>query len=304
MTPSTRTSVLILGASGMLGHTLFARMLSTDCYEVKATARKAAGLDRYFSSEMLNSVTVGVDADNFDAILKVMGEFKPDCVINCIGIIKQLAASAEHIPALSVNSLFPHRLAMLCKAVGTRLIHISSDCVFDGMKGNYLESDPSNASDLYGRTKFLGEVSSYPHCITLRTSIIGHELGTQYGLVEWFLAQRGSVNGFTKAIFSGFPTVEFANILVNYVMPNQELKGLYHVSSNPISKHDLLTTIAKQYGVSTEICATDDFSADRSLNSQRFQQDTGYLPPTWDKLIECMHSDFISSKHYRERLNT
>lgn len=299
-----RTSVLVLGASGMLGHTLFARLFHSDRYEVRATARKTEALARFFSPEMLRILDGGVDADNFDAIVKVVGEFKPDCVINCIGIIKQLSASAEHIPALSVNSLFPHRLAMLCKATGARLIHISSDCVFDGMKGNYVEADVSNASDLYGRTKFLGEVTSYPHCITLRTSIIGHELGTRFGLVEWFLSQSGIVNGFTKAIFSGFPTYELADIIMNHVIPDRGLHGLYHVSSDPVSKCDLLTIIAKRYGVSTGISASVDFVADRSLDSHRFRKTTGYVPPVWERLVEDMHTDFISAEHYRERRTT
>lgn len=297
-------SVLILGASGMLGHTLFARLFHSEHYHVRATARKADPLAHFFSSEMTKNITWGVDADNFDAIVKVMGDFKPDCVINCIGIIKQLAASAEHIPALSVNSLFPHRLAMLCKAVDARLIHISSDCVFDGLQGNYRETDASNASDLYGRTKFLGEVTSYPHCITLRTSIIGHELGTRFGLVEWFLSQTGRVNGFTKAIFSGFPTIKLAKIIMEHVMPNQDLHGLYHVASDPISKYDLLAAIARHYKIPIEITASDDFVADRSLDSHRFQQATGYIPPSWEQLVEYMHADFLSAEHYRERQTT
>lgn len=285
----------------MLGHSLLSQMFYSKIYEVKATARKTKPLAKYFSNELLEHIIPEIDTDNFDAIIKIMAEFKPDCVINCVGIIKQLAASAEYIPALSVNSLFPHRLAMLCKASNARLIHISSDCVFDGLKGNYKESDASNASDLYGRTKFLGEVSTYTHCITLRTSIIGHELASQYGLVEWFLSQKQSVNGFTKAIFSGFPTIELVNIILNHVIPDNTLQGLYHVSSDSINKNDLLKMIAKQYGIATTIIPNDSFVADRSLDSTRFRQATGYIPPTWENLIKSMHSNFISAFHYRER---
>ncbi|MBV5340878.1 MAG: SDR family oxidoreductase [Deltaproteobacteria bacterium] len=293
--------ILVLGASGMLGHTLFSQLFLSDRYDVRATARKAETLAHYFRPEMLQKIAGGVDADNFDSIVKVLGYFKPGCVINCIGIIKQLSASAEHIPALSVNSLFPHRLAMLCKAVGARLIHISSDCVFDGMKGNYVETDASNASDLYGRTKFLGEVESYLHCVTLRTSIIGHELGTRFGLVEWFLSQTTEVNGFTRATFSGFPTIVLADIIINHVIPNMNLHGLYHISSDPICKSDLLAMIARQYCVPTRIVPCDDFIVDRSLNSQRFRQATGYSVPSWEELTRRMHQDFIAADHYQER---
>lgn len=298
--PDNPIKILVLGASGMLGHTLYARLHKAGVYDVRATARKAEFLGAYLSADKLAKISGGVDADNFDSIVKVIGEFKPDQVINCIGIIKQLAASTEHIPALSVNSLFPHRLAMLCKAAGVRIIHVSSDCVFDGSKGNYLETDASNASDLYGRTKFLGEVD-YPHAVTLRTSIIGHELGTRYGLVEWFLQQTGTVKGYTSAIFSGFPTVELADIIIDHVIPRPELCGLYHISSDPVSKHDLLKLIARQYGAEIGIEPCAEFVADRSLDSRRFREVTGYTPPSWDLLVQRMHADFISSAHYRTR---
>lgn len=295
--------ILVLGASGMLGHTLFSQLFLSGRYDVRATARKAESLARYFRPEMLRNVAGGVDADNFDSIVKVLGDFKPDCVINCIGIIKQLSASTEHIPALSINALFPHRLAALCKAAGARMIHISSDCVFDGLKGNYREEDVSNASDLYGRTKFLGELDDSDG-VTLRTSIIGHELGTRYGLVEWFLSQTAEVSGFTRAIFSGFPTIALADIIINHVIPDISLHGLYHISSDPITKYDLLGMIAHQYRVPTKIFHCDDFIADRSLDSQRFRLATGYNVPSWEELTRRMHEDFISADHYQERRRT
>lgn len=295
--------ILILGASGMLGHTLFSQLFLSDRYDVLATARKADTLAPYFRPEMLRNITSGIDADNFDSIVKVTGDFKPDCIINCIGIIKQLSASTEHIPALSINALFPHRLASLCKAAGARLIHISSDCVFDGIKGNYCEDDVSNASDLYGRTKFLGE-PTYPDSVTLRTSIIGHELGTRYGLVEWFLSQTTEVNGFTRATFSGFPTITLADIIINHVLPDTDLHGLYHVSSDPICKYDLLGMIAHEYGIPTRIVPCNDFIANRALDSHRFRQATGYSVPTWEELIRHMHQDFITADHYQERRRT
>ena len=285
----------------MLGHTLFSRLYHSGRCIVHGTARKTDTLAGYFSPELIGSITGGIDADNFDAVVKTVGAFKPDVVINCIGIIKQLAASSEHIPALSVNSLFPHRLAALCKASGSRLIHISSDCVFDGQKGGYSEIDLSNASDLYGRTKFLGEVTGEAHCVTLRTSIIGHELGTRFGLVEWFLSQGGPVQGFTRAVFSGFPTGELAEIILERVLPDTGLSGLYHVSSDAVSKYDLLRMIAARYGVPTAIAPCPVFSADRSLDSSRFRQATGYITPPWEQLIDDMYRDFVTAHHYRER---
>ena len=293
-------NILVLGVSGMLGHTLFTHLASTGRHRVRGSARKQEALRPFFPEELYQHIVCGVDADNFDSIIKVAGEFKPDCIINCIGIIKQQAAATEHIPALMVNSILPHRLASFCKAIGARLIQISTDCVFDGMSGMYCEDDISNAADLYGRTKYLGEVTQ-SHCITLRTSIIGHELTTRYGLVEWFLSQTGTVNGFTKAIFSGFPTVEIARIIADLILPAPELSGLYHVSSDPISKYDLLGLIARQYGISTPIVPCESFAVDRSLDSNRFKKATGYQPSAWETLIELMYADFMDSFSYRER---
>ncbi|MDK9718445.1 MAG: SDR family oxidoreductase [Trichlorobacter sp.] len=293
-------NVLVLGASGMLGHTLFAHLVSTNRYSVCGTVRKVDSLSPFMPEELCQHLVSGVDVDNFDSIIKVVGEFKPDCIINCVGIIKQQAAATEYIPALMINSILPHRLAALCKAIGARLVQISTDCVFDGKTGMYSEDNTSNAADLYGRTKYLGEVTQ-SHCLTLRTSIIGHELSSRYGLVEWFLSQAGTVNGFTRAIFSGFPTIELAAIIADKVLPDTELSGLYQVSSDPVSKYDLLGLIARQYGITTPIHACESFAADRSLDSTRFKEATGYTSPGWPQLVERMYADFMSSWHYRER---
>jgi dTDP-4-dehydrorhamnose reductase len=160
--------------------------------------------------------------------------------------------------------------------------------VFSGAKGNYLETDPSDAKDLYGRSKYLGEVD-YPHAVTLRTSIVGHELGSAHGLVGWFLAQQGSVRGFTKAIFSGLPTVELARVIHDFVIPNETLRGVYHVSSRAIDKYSLLKLVAEAYGKAIEITPDAKLVIDRSLDSTRFRSAVGYAPPEWDALVAQMH---------------
>lgn len=281
-----KQTVLILGATGMLGHTLLEQFSQRDELNVYATVRAHGCLDG-IAEPLREKIIANVDADNLDSVLKVLAEVKPEVVINCIGIIKQLAAAKDPLTALTINSLFPHRLALACKAAGCRLIHISTDCVFSGAKGNYSEEDFSDATDLYGRTKFLGEVD-YPHCVTLRTSIIGHELKGCYSLIDWFLAQEGRVNGYTGAIYSGFPTVEMARIIAKFVIPNPELSGLYHVSSAPITKYELLRLVAEQYGKQIEITPFTDFHCDRSLDSSRFRAATGYVPPVWSEMIAEM----------------
>jgi len=284
-----KQTVLILGATGMLGHTLLEQLSQRGDLNVHATVRAHGCLDG-IAAALREKIIANVDADNPDSILKALAEIKPDVVINCVGIIKQLAAAKDPLTAITINSLFPHRLALACKAAGSRLIHISTDCVFSGMKGNYTEEDFSDATDLYGRTKFLGEVD-YPHCVTLRTSIIGHELKGCYSLIDWFLTQEGRVNGYTGAIYSGFPTVEMARIIADYVIPNSSLNGLYHVSSDPISKYELLQLVARQYCKEIEVASYADFCCDRSLDSSRFRAISSYTPPPWQNMIAAMYRE-------------
>lgn len=287
--------ILVLGATGMLGSTLLRNLAIRPGLSVHATTRSSNGLDRWFSSDQLTRIHPGVDADNFDSILRVLGEVRPEVVINCIGVIKQLASAKDPLVTIPINTLFPHRLALACKAAGSRLIHISTDCVFSGTKGMYTENDLSDAEDLYGRSKYLGEVAA-SHCVTLRTSIIGHELSTSYSLIDWFLSQESKVRGFTKAIYTGFPTVEMARIIADYVIPNPSLNGLYQVASAPISKYELLQLVAERYGKAIEIEPYEQFHCDRSLDASRFRQATGYVPPPWPELVSAMSDDYRAAK--------
>lgn len=278
--------VLVLGASGMLGNAMF-RLLSQDAgLEVFGTVR-SAWVRRLFAPETGRRLIAGVDVENQDALARVFADVKAQVVVNCIGLIKQLADADDPLQALPINAMLPHRLARLCELGGARLVHVSTDCVFAGTKGNYRESDPSDAADLYGKSKFLGEVA-YPHTITLRTSIIGHELGSAHGLVGWFLAQEGQVRGYTRAIFSGLPTVELARVVRDVVLPRPDLCGVYHVASSPIAKCDLLKLVAQVYGKAIEIVPDDAMVIDRSLNADRFKEASGYVAPPWPELVKAM----------------
>lgn len=221
-------------------------------------------------------------------MIGVLARVRPDVVVNCIGIVKQQAASKDSIACLTVNSLFPHRLARLCQAMEARLVHISTDCVFSGNKGSYTEDDPSDALDLYGRSKFLGEVSG-PGCLTLRTSIIGREIGSRQGLVEWFLAQAGGrVSGYTRAIFSGLTTLELARVIGLVLCKYPDLSGLWQVAGRPISKFDLLTILNQVYDTKVRIDPVDTPACDRSLVGDRFTQATGWRPDDWLTLLSNM----------------
>ena len=270
----------------MLGNALLRLFASSKNFRVVASVRNADSLSRLPPS-LHGHVETGVDVDNVDTVARFIAGQRPDVVVNCIGLVKQLSDANDPLLALPINAMLPHRLARMCASVNARLVHISTDCVFNGAKGNYVEADFPDADDLYGRSKLLGEVD-YPNAITLRTSIIGHELGTNHGLVEWFLSQSGSVRGYARAIFSGLPTVEMGRVIRDFVIPRPQLSGLFHVSAGPISKLELLKLIARHYGKDIEIIPEDRVRIDRSLDSARFRHETHYAPPPWDALIEMM----------------
>lgn len=279
--------VLILGASGMLGNAMMRVLAQDPALEVWGTARSPS-VRQYFSAELRERILAGIDVENQDTLTRMFADLRPAIVVNCIGLVKQVENADDPLMALTVNSMLPHRLARLCGLAGARLIHISTDCVFKGTKGSYRESDPSDAEDLYGKSKFLGEVG-YPGTITLRTSIIGRELASAHGLIDWFLSQEGRVKGYRRAIFSGLPTVELARIVRDVVLPRRELSGLYHVASTPIDKFSLLKLVADIYGKSIDIVPDDAVAIDRSLNADLFFEATGYVSPTWPNLVRSMY---------------
>lgn len=288
--------VLVLGANGMLGHKLFLHLSAYENLSVKATVRNPDVLAPYISPELMSKLFINADACNFASILKTIRDFEPDWIINCIGIIKQGSLAMDPISCITINALFPHRLAQLCQIHHAHLLHISTDCVFSGKKGFYSETDLPDAYDLYGRSKLLGEVLS-PYCLTLRTSIIGHELQRGLGLLEWFLAQQQPVQGFTQHVFSGFPTAELARIIAEHIIPNPWLSGVYHLSSAPVSKYELLKLIAAAYQKEIKIEPHAKTFCDRSLDSGRLRNLIGYLPPAWPVLINSMYQDYLRSPY-------
>ena len=278
---------LVLGVSGMLGNAVFRLFADTPGIDVTGTARSGAVTSR-FREDLRSRILTGVDVEQLDSLTRTFASVRPDVVVNCIGLVKQLAEADDPLAALPINAILPHRLARLCDLAGARLVHVSTDCVFLGTRGMYKESDAPDAQDLYGRSKLLGEVD-YPHAVTLRTSIIGHELGSAHGLVGWFLSQSGPVRGYTKAIFSGLPTVELAAVIRDRILAAPSLRGLYHVAGAPIAKYELLRLVASAYGKSTEIVPDDRVVIDRSLDGSRFSEATGYTAPPWPELVRRMH---------------
>jgi dTDP-4-dehydrorhamnose reductase len=283
----TKQRILVLGASGMLGNAVLRYFATQTEHEVVGIVR-SAGSARLLPEAVQDRIALGGDVDDVDALVRMFDRHRPTVVVNCVGLVKQLGDAKDPLAAIPVNAVLPHRLARLCALAGTRLVHLSTDCVFTGDKGMYREDDLPDAQDVYGRTKLLGEVD-YPHALTLRTSIIGHELASHHSLVCWFLSQHGPVRGFSQAIFSGLPTVEIARVIDKYVLDRPELRGLYHLSAEPIDKFSLLQLVAKTYGKETAITDDRSFVIDRSLDSTRFRGATGYQPEPWPALVRRMH---------------
>lgn len=278
--------ILVLGAAGMLGNAVLRVFERSTGFKVVGSVRSEAS--RALLPESLKAhVVCGVDPTHPVELNKFLSEVKPAIVINCIGVVKQLASADDPLVAIPVNALLPHQLARACAAVGARLVHLSTDCVFSGRRGMYKETDDPDARDLYGLSKLLGE-ADYPNAITLRTSIIGHELNSAHGLLGWFLAQQGAVRGFSRAVFSGLPTVEVARVIRDHVIPHPELHGVYHLGAEPISKFDLLRIMARAYQRNTLVESDDRLVIDRSLDSTRFRQATSYSPATWPELVDAM----------------
>jgi len=281
--------VLILGGSGMLGHKLW--QVFADRFDTYATLRSGIGPYAQYGLFDPTHTIDRVSVEDFDSVNRAIDAIKPNVTVNCIGIVKQASEADDPIASISVNALFPHRLAEICRSANSRLIHISTDCVFSGSKGNYTEGDMPDAEDLYGRTKLLGEVSR-EGCLTIRTSMIGREVETSQGLIEWFLAQDGgTVHGYKRAVFSGFTTNALSQIIAWIITEYPDLYGIYNVASEPINKFVLLSMVKRVYGLNVRIEPDETIVCDRSLSAERFRQATGFKPPLWRDMIEQMYGD-------------
>jgi dTDP-4-dehydrorhamnose reductase len=283
----------------MLGHKMFQRLrerFPNTCCTVRSSAGEAAAL----APGLLDrNVIADVDAMDWSSLDGLLCELKPSVIVNCVGIVKQRAEAKEAIPSIIINSLLPHRLAGWCERWSARLIHFSTDCVFSGERGNYSEEDHSDAKDVYGKTKFLGEVAGRK-ALTLRTSMIGRELTQFASLLEWFLSQgRGPVKGYTRAFYSGVTTNYLAELVARIIEEKPELHGLYQVTAPTISKFELLGLLRDAYQKDVEVVADDSFFCDRSMKGDKFVADTGYRCPPWAELIAQLAQDKTPYERWR-----
>ncbi len=268
----------------MLGHQLLKSWQQR--HEVCVTLRGSLSAYSQYGLFHPDNSFANVDACDTERVLEVMGEFRPEAVVNCVGVIKQRSAAKQSLPSITINSLLPHRLKLICAAAGARLVHLSTDCVFNGRRGNYRQSDHADAEDLYGLSKYLGEVGEAPG-ITIRSSIIGLELSRKQSLLEWFLAQRGTIKGFTNAIYSGVTTAEMARVIEYVLTAEPDLHGVWQVASEPINKYELLCRLSAVLGRrDVSIVPDETFHCDRSLDGSDFAARTGYRVSDWDRMLQ------------------
>lgn len=278
--------ILVLGANGMLGHTLLRYLTKyTDAEAVGACRDPSLLLVKYpYLEECVHSSQGLVSTD---ALGQLLMHVQPDVVVNCVGLVKQKVTDEDAYQLIKINALFPHKLRLLCSLCNSRVVQISTDCVFSGDRGNYSEDDLPDASDVYGRTKLLGELET-ENAITIRTSIIGHEMSGNSGLLEWYLSEKGKVEGYKEAYFSGVTTFELSRLLYEGVLNNSALKGVINIASERISKYDLLAEIAEAYNSSAKLVPDSEVSIDRSLNGKKFEQITGLKPASWQDMLREM----------------
>ena len=287
--------ILIFGITGMLGSCIYKYFSIQGNYKVIGVSRDASK-NNFFKQNSHATIMHFNELEDFEQLENFLEKVKPDIILNCIGVIKQKIKSYSPYKTLFLNSYFPHLLDKLASNLSFKLIHFSTDCVFDGISGSYTESDIPLPKDYYGMTKLLGEVNR-SDSLTLRTSFIGHELNSSFQLLNWFLSSKGSIKGYSKAIYTGMPTIQIAQILEKYVIPNRSLRGLYHLSSSPITKHDLLQLFLNTYNYQISILEDDKVVVDRSLNSTSFKSKTGFDCPPWNEMIKKMY-EFQKQSQY------
>lgn len=287
--------ILIVGANGMIGSAFFRAMSKQQSWKVFGTLRSPETKSNFFFNNSEN-IFGGIDICNSCQISSLLENVNPTILINCAGITKQREKSSTRSTVIASNATAPHVIAEICKNKGIRMIHLSTDCVFSGKSGNYKEIDIPDSDDLYGRTKAMGEPTG-DHVMTIRTSVIGHEISNRHGLLEWFLSQKNSCDGYKKAFFSGLTTDTLANVIKEHVIPNHLMTGLFNIAAKKISKYDLLKIIADVYQSGVHINPDSKTVLDRSLDPTRFNTTTGFIAPGWDFMVKKMYIEWRSQKY-------
>jgi dTDP-4-dehydrorhamnose reductase len=282
--------VLIFGGTGMLGHKLLQK-LNRD-FDVYGTVRREFDFSKAIPCWAASGVVTNVAVEYRASVARAIRTVRPDAVVNCIASPPWVQTREELRGCIAVNARFPLDLAALCHSAGARLIHIGSDGVFAGTRGNYTECDPCDATDAYGKAKFLGEVSG-PNCVTLRLSLIGRDIRQpKSGLLEWLLSQQGrSIKGYRRSLFSGLTSCALAQVIRRVLAEHSGLSGVFHVASSPVSKLALLEAIRDRFALRIGIEPDDSVAYDRSLDGSAFERRTGIKPPSWPEMLDELYED-------------
>ncbi len=284
--------VLVLGVAGMLGHKVF-RTFTDAGVDTWGTLRQ--GKQNYKKWPFLQSAKVVGDVDVTTSQLQtILNEIKPQFVINCVGLTIRKENSSDERANIKLNALLPHEIEFWCRNNNAKLLHYSTDHVFNGQKGDYTEESPKDAADVYGQSKSLGEVNHSEFALTLRSSIIGRELDRKTELLEWFLAHRGkSAKGYTRSIYSGVTTNYLAELSLRIVKEQPKLSGLLQPTSVPISKFELLKKINATFRLGIELQADDKVVVNNTLLANKFNAVTGWTVPAWDQLVDDLARDSV-----------
>ncbi len=283
--------LLILGGTGMVGHTLIKQLSAK--YEIFSILRERTDLksSKFFEQVLEKNRCIFIDDINqYNNLSGAIKKISPDIVINCIGVIKQRDDIENILNMIKINSLLPHILNDICHTNNIKLIHLSTDCVFSGNKGNYKESDNPDPTDKYGESKLLGEINEGTS-LTIRTSFIGPELFNKKSLFEWIKSQKNTeIDGFENAIYSGLTTLTFAQVIENIIDKHQDLNGVWQISSDSISKFELIKMINQKFNLNIKINRNSSFQCNRSLNSSKFKKETAIKIPSWESIINDLYN--------------
>lgn len=284
--------VLVIGGAGMLGHQCYLKFKKHfGENNVGCTLRKSASHYSRFGLFEGPNVFSNVDASDFGKVEEVLNSFKPEAVVNCVGLTLRKPELGDFENALELNSMLPHRLALWGLNNDCRVIHFSTDCVFDGSLGGYTEMNAPSAKDVYGKTKFLGEIH-YRNSLTMRLSIVGRELEGKTELIEWFLGQKGKeVSGYSEVMYSGLTTNKVADEVIRVLEMFPQLSGLYQVSSEPISKYDLLELVKDIYRTDITLIKNTNYKSNKVLRCDKYVLATSFTQPRWTDLIQQMKNE-------------
>lgn len=302
-TSKNKTKILILGITGMLGHQMWRvlrRTLDSQRFQIYGTVRGTVLALQRFDIFNTDGVIENVNASHFSELQKCLSDLQPDYVINCIGLTLRKKDLADIEKCYQINSVLPQLLGQWCELNHAKLIHFSTDCVFDGQKGShYYETDLPTAQDHYGRSKFLGEVRTGKN-LTFRLSIVGRELENKTEFLEWIFSQKNqTVSGFDQVMYSGLTTNFVAQEVCRVILKFPELSGLHQISSESLSKFAIINKVNQKFYLNIQVNKKSDYVSNKSLDCSAYSKQTGFKSPTWDELIDDLYQD----REFYERLS-